>query len=471
MPLRWRMTLSILALIAGLLLLLGLYEYYGLRAFVLDSVAVRMRAQAKPIIDAALLGRAVDEQELRRLANRLATDLTSAETGALVVDRTGQVIGRHLSTIGEPAPPELPRAWYAPALSGEKEQNYLVTGPDGRPTLVALVPIPPRATPLGVIVLSTPLNEQLALLRRQSLSTALASAVVLVLAALLVFVTVRVHLRPLDRMVSVAQQIAQGNWSARMRLPHGRTEVGLLAQAFDEMVDRLQSAFEAQAQSEARLRRFLADVSHELRTPLTALGGYADLLLNGVAGDLGAGRPLVQAMRREISRTGRLVRDLLLLARSDRAATFDLQRIDLAVLCHDLAEQFRLLLAGRSLETALTPRVWVRADVDRLEQVLINLFDNALRHTPPGTRIELILTAADGMACLTLRDNGPGIDPELLPHLFERFVRGHHPTRGAGLGLAIVQAIVQAHGGSICATNRPQGGACFEIRLPLDRSA
>jgi two-component system OmpR family sensor kinase len=236
------------------------------------------------------------------------------------------------------------------------------------------------------------------------------------------------------------------------------------------MVERLQSALAVKTQSEDRLRQFLADVSHELRTPLTVIGGYADLLMRGVATTPEENTRLLWTMRRELNRTERLVRDLLLLVRSDRLATFDLQAVDLSELCTEVAAQFRLMMGQSVFQTTIAKKVIVMGDPDRLEQVLSNILDNAIRHTPEGTRIELRLKVVGDMAWIEIADTGRGIPSDLLQHIFERFHRSQHQEhneRGTGLGLAIAKAIVEAHGGKIVAFNQPMGGACFRVELPL----
>lgn len=470
MTLYWRLTLGVVGLIAPLLLLMIAQDFHNLHSFVLEREGIRLRAQAKPIIDKDLLHQPLDDTKLRALANQLATDLTSADTGAVIVDRHSQVIGRYYSQIGEPAPPELPQKWYAPALAGEREQNYIVTDKNRNHFLVALVPIPPRQKPLGVVVLSTSLEESYRLVRHHVLSTIIYSVILLLIASTLVFIMVRKNLRPLACMIIVTKQIARGDWSRRVHLHRGSDEIGQLASSFDEMVDHLQAAFDAQAQSENRLRQFLADISHELRTPLTTIGGYTDLLLTGVTGISEESRPLLTRMRREINRTNRLVKDLLLLARTDKAAMLELQRVDLSSLCAEVAELIRLRTGRFTLQTTLSEKVFVQADPDRIEQVLLNILDNAIRHTPEKTQIDMCLESIAGKARITISDNGRGIPADMLDHIFERFRYGQPQSkadRGLGLGLAIAKAIVEAHGGTIAAFNQVGSGACFRVEIQL----
>lgn len=465
MKLRWRLTLSTLALVAPLLLFLFSHDLYNLRSFLIERESTRLRAQAKPIIDAELLNRTFDDRQLRAIANRLATDLTSVETAALIVDRYGREIGRHNSRIGEPPAPQLPQDWYAPALAGGLKQDYIVKDKNGSDILVALVPIPPRQKPLGVAMLSTSLESSYQLVRQHVFSTVVACPILLAIVTIAIFLMVRSTLRPLERMTVIADRIAQGDLALRSDLQPGTNEIGQLARSFDQMVERLQNALAVKTQSEDRLRQFLGDVSHELRTPLTVVGGYADLLLRGVAKTPEESTRLLRAMRREINRTERLVRDLLLLVRSDRAATFEMQAVDLSELCTEIAAQFRLMMGQRVFQTAIAKKVVVLGDPDRIEQVLSNILDNAIRHTPEGTRIDLRLKVIGNSAWIEIADTGRGIPTDFLSNIFERFHSSQQ--QGTGLGLAIARAIVEAHGGTILAFNQPMGGACFIVELPL----
>ncbi|WP_201278138.1 sensor histidine kinase [Scytonema millei] len=403
--------------------------------------------------------------QLRAIANRLATDLTSVETAALIVDRYGREIGRHNSRIGEPPAPQLPQDWYAPALAGGLKQDYIVKDKNGSDILVALVPIPPRQKPLGVAMLSTSLESSYQLVRQHVFSTVVACPILLAIVTIAIFLMVRSTLRPLERMTVIADRIAQGDLALRSDLQPGTNEIGQLARSFDQMVERLQNALAVKTQSEDRLRQFLGDVSHELRTPLTVVGGYADLLLRGVAKTPEESTRLLRAMRREINRTERLVRDLLLLVRSDRAATFEMQAVDLSELCTEIAAQFRLMMGQRVFQTAIAKKVVVLGDPDRIEQVLSNILDNAIRHTPEGTRIDLRLKVIGNSAWIEIADTGRGIPTDFLSNIFERFHSSQQ--QGTGLGLAIARAIVEAHGGTILAFNQPMGGACFIVELPL----
>jgi two-component system OmpR family sensor kinase len=280
---------------------------------------------------------------------------------------------------------------------------------------------------------------------------------------------VRVGLLPLDRMGHTAGAIAGGDLSQRVESTDPRTEVGRLGIALNAMLDRLETAFRQREASEDRLRRFLADASHELRTPLASIRGYAELFRMGATR---SPEEIDKAMRRiedEAARMGVLVEDLLTLARLDEIAETPHTRVDLGALAEDAVSDARATAPDR--EIALTAdSAAVLGDAHQLRQVLGNLLRNALVHTPPGTSIEVSVANGDGRVRLRVRDHGPGLPIGDADALFERFWRaegGRERGRaGAGLGLAIVAAIVDAHDGEVGAANAPDGGAVFSVSLP-----
>ncbi len=236
------------------------------------------------------------------------------------------------------------------------------------------------------------------------------------------------------------------------------------------MLARLETAFDERRRSEEKLRRFLADASHELRTPLASIRGYAELFRIGAASDDESVARSMSRIEDEAARMGVLVDDLLTLARLDEIAGAAHGEVDLGQLVRDAADDARASAPDRAVTTPGQASV-VLGDAHQLRQVLANLVRNALVHTPAGSPIEISLGGSDdGVARLEVRDHGPGLpgdDPQLL---FERFWRAEGGRErgmgGAGLGLAIVAAIVDAHDGDVRAANAEDGGASFAVTLP-----
>ncbi|HET9017819.1 MAG TPA: ATP-binding protein [Thermomicrobiaceae bacterium] len=279
-------------------------------------------------------------------------------------------------------------------------------------------------------------------------------------------------LRPLARITATAQGIGtRGDLSQRIEPPHSRDEVQQLAETFNDMMDRLEDTFNAE-------RRFVSDASHELRTPLTALRGNAEILLRQIdAGriDLVDLREGLGDIRDEAERMGRLVRDLLTLARADVGWRAEMGQVHLDQVVADAARVAQPLAGDHQFEVQVDGEVDVVGNPDQLKQLLLILLDNAFTYTPPGGRIELSVRELGVEAEIAVRDNGPGIPPEQLPRVFDRFYRGDvartHGNLGAGLGLAIARWIVDCHRGSIRAESAPGEGTTVIVRLPLDATA
>lgn len=283
---------------------------------------------------------------------------------------------------------------------------------------------------------------------------------------------VRRTLRPLNRMEADATRIAAGDLSRRVEPADDRTEVGRLGIALNQMLGEIESSFTARRESENRLRQFVADASHELRTPLSSIRGYAELFRRGASE-----RPedLEVTMRRieeEAARMGVLVDDLLLLARLDEGGpTFAEEPVDLAEIVRDACADANARAPERAITCEAPHSVVVTGDEARLRQVAANLVGNALAHTPADSPVEIRARAVDGRGHLEVVDQGPGIPESDIAHIFDRFWRAdqsrERSTGGAGLGLSIVAAIVDGHGGTVTAENVNGGGARFVVRVPL----
>jgi signal transduction histidine kinase len=278
---------------------------------------------------------------------------------------------------------------------------------------------------------------------------------------------------PIASLTSAAEQITRTRDSSlTMPEPKADDEVAELARTLAGMLRELDSA---QAETEATLarqRQFVADASHELRTPLTSVLANLELLADSLHGDQGdAARSALRSSRR----MRRLVADLLLLARSDVGRVVQRRPTDLAQVAVDAAAELGPMSATHELSVEVQPAM-VEGSRDELDRVAINLIENAIRHTPPGTNIWVSTASANGAATLVVEDNGPGIPPELGGNVFERFVRGAGDGGGSfGLGLAIVRAVTQAHGGVVRLERTERegahGGARFVVTLPASAAS
>jgi len=328
----------------------------------------------------------------------------------------------------------------------------------------------PLADGSGVIVVAVPLSDLDSTLGRLLFIELVVSALLLVGLGIVSWVMVRRDLRPLQEMTETAGVIAHGDLSQRVSHVNEATEVGKLGTAFNTMVDEIEVAFAERAASEERLRRFLADASHELRTPLTSILGYAELFDLGVRDrpeDLAVSLRTIKA---EAARMGTLVDDLLLLAQLDEERPLRHEPVDLAEVVRRSAAAVRVSSPDRTVTVSADRPVVVPGDEDRLRQVVDNLVVNAVIHTPAGTAVGIAVREEGDAAVLRVHDDGPGIDPAEVGRIFQPFYRPD-PSRartsgGAGLGLAIVAAIVGSHGGTVGVESGSGEGTTFEVRLP-----
>jgi two-component system, OmpR family, sensor kinase len=322
-----------------------------------------------------------------------------------------------------------------------------------------------------VTVVAVPLGDTNATLSHLALIELVVSGAILIALGLAAWWLVGVGLRPLRRMGEVAGQIAAGDLSRRVEPEDDRTEVGRLGRSLNAMLVQIEAAFAERAAGERRLRRFLADASHELRTPLASIRGYSELYRLGAARDPAEVERAMTRIESESARMGGLVDDLLTLARIDEVREPAREPLDLRELLEDARDDARAAAPERQITLNPTGPVAIEADGDALRRVFGNLLRNAIVHTPEGTPIELSLETTEARAIVSVRDHGPGLPPGDPGAVFERFWRDSdsrgRDDGGAGLGLAIVAALVNAHGGTVEAASPPDGGALFTVRLPL----
>ena len=274
-------------------------------------------------------------------------------------------------------------------------------------------------------------------------------------------------LSPVDRLTRAAERIGRGNLSERVEEPRSRDEIGRLAATFNQMINRLEQAFE-------RERQFTADASHELKTPLAVLRGDIEVTLRRERSPDEYRRVLNSSLE-EIARVTKLTDDLLTLARSDTDQTvLERETVRLDILAAEACDYMTSL--ARSAGVALDfhgpeEAIIVEGDQKRLTQLLVNLLDNAIKYTSEGGSARLLLSTKDGSAVIEVSDTGRGIPASALPHIFERFYRQTDPrdsrVTGFGLGLAISKWIVDAHGGTIEVESEEGTGTHFTVKLPL----
>lgn len=322
-----------------------------------------------------------------------------------------------------------------------------------------------------VIVMGMPLDSVDAAIDRLVVTEVIATISVLLVLGIILWWVLRLGVRPVRRMTEAATTIAAGDLSQRVPEEAPGTEAHGLGVALNTMLGRIEAAFDERVASEERLRRFVADASHELRTPVTTVRGYAELYRLGGLTDPDRLDAAMTRTEAESIRMGRLVEDLLTLARLDQGQTGESAPIALDQLVVDAVEDLRVRHPAHAVTLRAEP-VTIIGDADQIHQVAANLLTNAAVHTPPGTGVDVEVSVDGDHARLVVRDHGPGMDEESATHAFERFWRAD-PSRsrssgGSGLGLSIVASIVASVGGSVRLERPVDGvGTAAVVEFPI----
>jgi two-component system, OmpR family, sensor kinase len=473
LSLRSRLILGVIALAAVGLVVADAATYTSLRSFLFDRVDSTLNA-AHPGVEQAVFGDGGGDDHHgpgpEQLGATVPGDCIQVRhaNGAVVASRciaafpgaTTSPKPRYPATVSFPRRPNTAQGdrvtfLTVPAVSG-----------GGRYRVRASIE---RNAPNYVLLIAAPLKDADSTLHRLVFIELLVTALVLGAIALVGLWVVRLGLRPLTAIGETAATIAAGDLSQRVERDDERTEVGRLGRALNAMLHQIETAFRAREASEQKLRRFVADASHELRTPLSAVRAYAELFERGASVRPEDLERSMRGIERESERMSVLVEDLLLLARLDEGRPLDRAEVDLTHVVKESVETARMLEPERVISTDLE-QLSVTGDGDRLRQLVDNLLANVRTHAGADASVAVTLRAEDGFARLEVADDGRGLDDAKLEHVFERFYRADSSrTRvsgGAGLGLSIVAAVAEAHGGQVSAHPSPGGGATFVIELP-----
>ena len=491
LSLRNRLILSIVAIVVLLTVVIGTVSVVALRGSLMRQLDDDLASATGRAVAAASVGGSSGRPSLSPDADDLGAPRQAPGTFTAVL--VGDVV-QQAFTVTEAGELEDPLT--------DEITSALATVPDaGGPVTVSLgsdlggyrveaVPVtltsPSGGTvSSGYLVVGLPTDSVTRTVTGMIVSIALVTLLGLVVAILIAYAVVRRALLPLERMSDTALRVAElpldrGEVALAERVDDQdtdtRTEVGRVGASLNHMLGHVAAALEARQRSENKVRQFVADASHELRTPLASVRGYAELTRR-----MGAGLPddVVYAMGRiesESVRMTSLVEDLLLLARLDEGRDVVVADVDLTRVVLDAVNDAAVADPTHDVDVVLPDEpVVVPGDSMRLHQIVANLLTNSRTHTPERTPVHVGLSVDQAARCavVTVADEGPGIDPAVLPVLFERFARADssrsRKAGSTGLGLAIVEAVAHAHGGSV-SVDSSDAGAVFTVRLPLDRA-
>ncbi|MBO9607526.1 MAG: HAMP domain-containing protein [Paenibacillaceae bacterium] len=456
-----------LLILALLLLLIGVFQYVFMQRFLYSNQSMSMRNQ--------LLSVPPDTWQRAGQEARRGEPLPMFQDAAIAFVGTDGTVRALSGNPNAPSVPQLSEEAYRQKLKDPRSWSYRIVRDDnGVEQIVVAQPAMNRGRQAGLLQMSMPTEPLKDVLLGQLTTFLSLSALALGLGLLTFIPILRRTLVPLSTIVDTVERIDAGKLNERLPTLQGQSEIDQLAVSFNRMLERLELSFEAEREAREQMRRFVADASHELRTPLTSIHGFLEVLLRGAAQKPEQLDKALASMHSESTRLTKLVHDLLLLARLDRAdrePAVQLAQDDLVPMLCGMEPQLRLLAGEREVVLTMEPQVTAVFDEDKLKQVVLNLFHNAVQHTDPHSgRIELTLRQDGGEAAITLTDNGTGIPPDHLPHLFERFYRVDSSRSrkygGAGLGLSITKSIVDLHRGTIEVASREGEGTSFRVRLP-----
>ncbi len=440
-------------LLAILLLVVGVSQYLILRRVLFSSTAATLTkeiAVVTPIIHHTVARHGI--AEFSHAANVLVQRLQSPGVEVVITNALGHVVAS--SSLHATVPPLYNTPYFV------WRNRVVVDAVIGNPYY-----------PSGYVWLLSSVRPIHAILRRDAELYVFLALLSLIIAGWLGSVSVRQTLHPLEQIRSTTQRIASGEFGHHTRLEDAPAELQDLGESIDRMSEAIQSLFAQEKALSEQMRRFVADASHELRTPLTAITGFLDLMSRGELSAEEQERGL-KAIGAQGHRMRRLVNQLLTLSRMDSAPEAQLSLVPLALdrWVKDLTPEIHHLVDPRPVTVTVHP-VTANADPDRLSEVLVNLLDNIQHYTPPAAQVQIYVGRLEGQAVLKVADSGPGIPSEDLPHIFDRFYRGDRArtakSGGSGLGLSIVQSIVQAQHGQIRVEPIAPHGTRFIVTLPL----
>jgi heavy metal sensor kinase len=452
-PLRLRLTLVFSVAMALVLLGLGTYAYLRISADLIASVDAGLRSRAQVLADT------VGRVGVRDVVSANGKLIDPDEAFAQVLDASGNIVEASSAVAGKPLLP-------VSEIASMADATFITRQLDPQDDPVRLLAVPVEGSARRVIVVGATLGDVIEASQRLLLVMGTIGPLALLITAVAGWLLSGAALRPVEQMRREAAAVSASEPGRRLPVPGTGDELARLATTLNTMLDRLQEALD-------RERRFVDDASHELRTPLATLRAEIDLALSRRR-DVPELEAALRSAQEDVNRLQRLADDLLLLART-RGGRIPVHRVETSLAelvtrtVHTVEGQ--AAAAGVAIEVQASDET-VAVDPVRIEQALRNLLENAIRHTPQGGVIRVTARRLDGFARFEVDDEGPGFRPDLLSRAFEPFMRGDAETAGptgAGLGLSIVRAVAEAHGGSASVENTPAGArATLAVRIDHD---
>ena len=467
--LRNRLTVGVLVLSAFGFLGAG----FGAQALLKDYLINQVDQQLLSVVGGTAdrldqAGIARDDDDDRPRTERATTPLDRVPTSisVTVLDPFGNLIGGIGGDLNSNQVTEYVRGLLPGQVAAFGSKPFTIEAP-GSDFRVATTVLP---SSLGSVIVAQSLSEFDKTTQRIGVVFLVIGGLVLLFIAFASRQVIKIGMKPLTKIEATAEKIAAGDLSARLENFEPDTEVGRLSTSLNKMLSRIEESFTARAETENKLRRFVADASHELRTPLTSIRGFAELHRQGAVPEGEKTKELISRIEKESIRMGSLVEDLLMLARMDQSREIVMEDVDLSTLVNEAVSSAQAAGPEHPITSDVAHDVHTQGDSDKIYQVVTNLLANARAHTPAGTAIHVATYSDDKGTYVTVADNGPGLTVENQQHIFERFYRvdtsrQRNSSDGSGLGLSIVDEVMKAHGGEVSVTSEPGNGATFTLHF------
>ena len=471
--------------------LVGLLQTLSLRRAMYRQLQALLESRLHNV-PVGMLASSDTEEAVDRHAIELMKALIDRDVTLLVLDGEGEVLADSEGDVRDwynarlmplertPHPLPVPRLGSLPYRDLLQSEGFptsrMARLPDGSPVLLGFVKLGSLDAPAGLIQLSISAQAVDALVNRQMIAYGMVTVGALLMGGWLASRVLKRTLKPLRQLNEAVDAQHADDLGRRIPETSGQEEIDRLSQAYNRLLSRLQDAFSRERDQREGMRRFLSDVAHELKTPLTSIHGFSEVLLMGAAEDEAQLADSLGVIRSESERLGGLVQDLLDLANLEQGTHFQKERGDLAVLVGTMKPQLHLLAGARTVEINLPEEAACSFQEDRMRQVILNLFQNAVAHTD-SEKGTICLAVAEKREedqpgyLLRVGDNGCGMSQEQLGHVFDRFWRADahrsRKTGGNGLGLSIVKSIVGLHGGQVGVESAEGQGTVFSVWIPV----
>ena len=415
-------------------------------------------------LDRAGIANQNDDEHPSRASTPL--DRVPTSISVTVLDPFGNLIGGIGGDLNSNQVTDYVRGLLPGQVAAFGSEPFTVAAP-GSDFRVATAVLP---SSLGSVIVAQSLDDFDKTTHRIGIVFLIIGGIVLLFIAFASRQVIKLSMRPLEKIQVTAGKIAAGDLSARLENFEPDTEVGRLSTSLNQMLSRIEQSFEARAESENKLRRFVADASHELRTPLTSIRGFAELHRQGAVPEGEKTKELIARIEKESLRMGSLVEDLLMLARMDQSRELVMTDVDLSTLVKEAISSATAAGPDHPITSDVVLDIHTQGDADKIYQVVTNLLANARAHTPAGTSIHVATFSDESGSYVTVADNGPGLSTTDQAHIFERFYRVDSSRQrssndGSGLGLSIVDEVMKAHGGAVSVSSEPGKGATFTLRF------